>query len=306
MFNGTAYHPGIGALYVGMSDHCAWYIKNPNLIPEIGGFAIKDWSAAAKLRAPKGWITAVDGATGTVLWRYRTESQVLAGLVPTKSGLLFAGDTHGNLLVFDATNGRVLKRIDVGGALNSGLISYQVDGEQYVAAAVGGTTENPSTVAGPLRVSIYGLHGPDKPQSVTLNRLDPSDSPEVTAVAWLYIQNCAQCHGAPKQAAVIGSSAPPSRNRKRPCLPCRREEAWITNFRSTSGRPGRCSGPFLPTPRSFRDEAPRSAIAPDTQRRPAQRLPDENANRAAVRGPQPGACGPVAHRMAARRAVAVG
>jgi alcohol dehydrogenase (cytochrome c) len=209
MFNGTAYHPGIGALYVGMSDHCAWYIKNPNLIPEIGGFAIKDWSAAAKLRAPKGWITAVDGATGAILWRYQAESQVLAGLVPTKSGLLFAGDTHGNLLVFDATNGRVLKRIDVGGALNSGLISYQVDAEQYVAAAVGGTTENPSTVAGPLRVSIYGLHGPDKPQSVTLNRLEPSDSPKVPAVAWLYIQNCAQCHGTPRQAAETGSSAPP-------------------------------------------------------------------------------------------------
>jgi mono/diheme cytochrome c family protein len=103
----------------------------------------------------------------------------------------------------------VLKRIDAGGALNSGLISYQVDGEQYVAAAVGGVTENPSTVAGPLRVSIYGLHGPDKPQSVTLERLEPSDSPQVPAVAWLYIQNCGQCHGTPRQAAVTGSSAPP-------------------------------------------------------------------------------------------------
>jgi alcohol dehydrogenase (cytochrome c) len=137
MFNGTANNPGTDALYVGMNDHCAWFIKNAHFLPN-GGATVKDWSAAAKLEAPKGWITAIDGRTGAVLWQYLTESQVLAGLVPTKSGLLFAGDTHGNLLVFDATNGRLLKRIDAGGALNSGLISYQVEGEQYVAATVGG------------------------------------------------------------------------------------------------------------------------------------------------------------------------
>jgi alcohol dehydrogenase (cytochrome c) len=90
MFNGAAYNPRIDTLYVGMSDHCAWFIKDPNLFPRTGGYVIKDWSAAAKQQAPKGWITAVDGTTGAVLWRYQAESQVLAGLVPTKSGLLFA------------------------------------------------------------------------------------------------------------------------------------------------------------------------------------------------------------------------
>lgn len=100
MFNGTAYHPGTGALYVGMADHCAWYLKS--LGP------VKDWAAAAKRQAPRGWITAIDGKSGRVRWRYHAESQVLAGLVPTKSGLLFGGDTHGNLLVLDATNGKLL------------------------------------------------------------------------------------------------------------------------------------------------------------------------------------------------------
>jgi alcohol dehydrogenase (cytochrome c) len=208
MFNGTAYNPTTNTLFVGMSDHCAWFIKNAKFLPH-GGAPVKDWSAAAKLQAPKGWITAIDGTTGTILWQYRTESQVLAGLVPTKSGLLFGGDTHGNLLIFDATSGSLLKSIDVRGALNSGLISYQVDGEQYVAAAVGGATENPSTVAGPLRVVIYSLRGPDGPDVVTLERLEPSDALGTTAMAWLYFQNCLQCHGTPRQAAVTGSSAPP-------------------------------------------------------------------------------------------------
>ena len=53
------------------------------------------------------------------------------------------------VLVFNAKNGELLKSNDTGGALNSGLISDSVDGEPYVAAAVGGATEDPRTVAGP-------------------------------------------------------------------------------------------------------------------------------------------------------------
>ena len=107
---------------------------------------------------PKGQITALDGESGRILWKYRTDGQMLAGLVPTKSGLLFAGDVRGNLFAFDARSGSVLNRIDVNGALNGGLISYAVDGTQYVAAAVGGVTLNPAGVGGALKVSVYGLN----------------------------------------------------------------------------------------------------------------------------------------------------
>ena len=116
MFIGPAYDPGSGRLYAGMADHCAWYIKNNAFVPT-GISPIKDWPAAAKLQAPRGWITAIDGKTGTVLWKYHAESQVLAGLLPTKSGLLFSGDTHGNLLIFKARDGTLLNSINTGGAV---------------------------------------------------------------------------------------------------------------------------------------------------------------------------------------------
>jgi len=190
-----------------MADHCAWFIKNALITPG-GGGGVKDWAAAAKLQAPRGWITAINGNTGAALWQYHAESQVLAGLLPTKSGLLFGGDTHGNLLVFDAKSGYVLNSINTGGALNSGVISYSVGGVQYVAATLGGSTENPSTVAGPLRVSIYGLQGSDTPKVVTLERLEPSPLPGVAAGAVAYAP-CSQCHGGGMQAAASGSSAPP-------------------------------------------------------------------------------------------------
>jgi alcohol dehydrogenase (cytochrome c) len=203
MFNGAAYHPGLGMLFVGVADHCTWYIKDKKA--EGGGTPIKDWPSAAKRRAPKGWITALDGETGAIVWRYHTDSQALAGLVPTKSGLLFGGDTHGNLLVFNAKDGKLLKQIDAGGALNNGLISYSAGGAQYVAVAVGGSAENPSTVAGALRVVVYGLNGPSTPTVVTLDRLPPSAAAGLTAGRMLYTQACAQCHGNP----LFGGSAPP-------------------------------------------------------------------------------------------------
>jgi alcohol dehydrogenase (cytochrome c) len=205
-FTGTAYNPATGTLYIGMNDHCAWYFSNPSA-PDAtnGGGVVKDWAAAAKLQAPTGWITAINGATGAVLWQYHAESQVQAGLLPTKSGLLIGGDTHGNLLVLNAADGTLLNSINTGGAINDGLISYSVGSVQYIAAAVGGATENPSKAAGPLRVVVYGLNAPSQPNVVALNRLAPPTVAGATPGLVLFFQNCLQCHG----PGGAGGSAPP-------------------------------------------------------------------------------------------------
>jgi hypothetical protein len=163
-----------------MVDFCTWYVTGANFgNPTVGGKGgafIKDWASAAKQQAPTGWITAIDATSGRALWQYHAEAQTMAGLLPTKSGLLLAGDSHGHLLAFNKQNGALLASIDTGGALNNGLISYAVGGQQYVAATVGGGTENPSTVAGPLRVSVYGLGGSGPPKVITLDRLVRSSS----------------------------------------------------------------------------------------------------------------------------------
>jgi alcohol dehydrogenase (cytochrome c) len=202
-WNGTAYHPGIGVLYSGMVDWCFYY-STKDYETDPAGWSVTEPDAGYPggwkepehhtLRAdfskqPTGWVTAMDGETGRVLWKYHAEAQVLAGLVPTKSGILFAGDTRGNLLALDAKTGSVLKRIDAKGALNNGLISYAVDGTQYVAAAAGGLTLNCAGVAGPLRVSVYGLRGSDTPKIVKLDRM------RLPSGEALYAYVCGTCHG---------------------------------------------------------------------------------------------------------------
>jgi alcohol dehydrogenase (cytochrome c) len=204
-YNGAAYNPELSALYVGMVDWCSYYAKphppaaDSNQAASQQAKGPLDYTYEGAVVAdygvrPKGWITALDGESGRVQWKYQTDAQMLAGLVPTKSGLLFAGDVGGNLFAFDARIGSVLTRIDAGGALNNGLISYALDGRQYVAAAVGGATLNSAGVSGPLKVSIFALQTSDLPKVLKLDRL-PAQTTGDAANVETFTRICAPCHG---------------------------------------------------------------------------------------------------------------
>lgn len=222
-FNGAAYHPGIGALYVGEVDWCTYYI-NPKGQAKLEKGVESGTSLTATTRSPptarnaghgspvffdftrqpKGMITALDGDTGHLLWKYQTDGQMLAGLVPTKGGLVFAGDVRGNLFAFNAKTGDVLKHIDTGGALNGGLISYSVEGTQYVTAAVGGVTLNTRGVSGPLALKIYGLQAPDEPQIKEFDR-QSTQTTDKEAGKELFVRICAACHGEEGEGRVFPS-----------------------------------------------------------------------------------------------------
>ncbi len=198
-WNGTAYSPDTGMLYTGMVDWC-WYYFQLATTKDHRGTPIWNFSVP-----PRGQITAIDGANGNIEWRYHTAAPVIAGLVPTASGLLFGGDVRGNLLALDARTGAVLDRIDAGGALNNGLISYAVDGIQYIAAAVGGATLNTAGVAGPLRVSIFGLHGSDTPRIVRLDPLPRLGATPAEQAIDTYFSACSYCHGNEAQGKAYPS-----------------------------------------------------------------------------------------------------
>jgi alcohol dehydrogenase (cytochrome c) len=202
-WTGTAYLPATDTIYSGMADWCWFFKRVPRAALDAGhveGTYYTSGAHAALAVHPTGWVTAMNGSTGRVLWRYHAPAQVLAGPTTTESGLVFAGDTRGDLFAFDARSGTLLKRIDAGGALNDGLISYGANGTQYVAATVGGLSLNPSGVAGPLRVSIYGLNAPARPRVVTLSRL-PQLVLGGQPAASMFLAVCAACHGSTGEGA---------------------------------------------------------------------------------------------------------
>ena len=88
-----------------------------------------------------GGVVAVDPSTNLVKWKKRMPYSLAHGngILTTKSDLLFIGQPDGHLLALDARNGRELWRFQCGAAISSSPISYQIDGEQYIAVYAGGT-----------------------------------------------------------------------------------------------------------------------------------------------------------------------
>lgn len=88
-----------------------------------------------------GGIVAVDPSTNRVRWKKRMPYSLAHGngILTTASDLLFIGQPDGNLLALDARNGEELWRFQTGAAISASPISYEIDGEQYIAIYAGGT-----------------------------------------------------------------------------------------------------------------------------------------------------------------------
>ena len=59
-------------------------------------------------------------------------------MLTTDSGLTFTGDSSGNFLALDSSNGATLWHAGSGGQISSSPITYELDGRQYVVTSSGG------------------------------------------------------------------------------------------------------------------------------------------------------------------------
>ena len=105
-----------------------------------------------------GFLTAVDADTGRVRWRYKASAPVVAGVTPTAGGVVFASGADGYLRAFNSRTGRQLWRHNTGRPVGGGIVSYQVDGRQYIAVPSGMSSPiwrpKPGTTA---QIIIYRL-----------------------------------------------------------------------------------------------------------------------------------------------------
>lgn len=85
-----------------------------------------------------GSVSAVNPASGEVVWQQRTTQPLGGGLVATAGGLVFAGQTSGWFDAYDDQTGERLWSFNVGAGCNAAPITYRVGGRQYVAVACGG------------------------------------------------------------------------------------------------------------------------------------------------------------------------
>jgi alcohol dehydrogenase (cytochrome c) len=94
------------------------------------------------LGAVSNYLAAIDYKTGKLAWKHEYRSVGggrASGLLTTAGGLLFGGDVAGNLVAFDASNGRPLWHVYLGTQVSNAPETFLLDGRQYVLSAAGDT-----------------------------------------------------------------------------------------------------------------------------------------------------------------------
>ncbi len=84
-----------------------------------------------------GRLEALDLVTRKSRWVHRERAPLTSGTMATAGELVFAGFMDRNFSAFDGVTGRKLWSVRLNEVPNSNSISYEVDGEQYIAVVVG-------------------------------------------------------------------------------------------------------------------------------------------------------------------------
>jgi len=82
-----------------------------------------------------GTVRAFDPQTGTWKWEYKMSDLTDAGILTTASDVLFTGGREGYFFALDARTGSLLWKIQLGGPIQNGPMTYSVNGRQHVAVS---------------------------------------------------------------------------------------------------------------------------------------------------------------------------
>jgi quinohemoprotein ethanol dehydrogenase len=160
-------------------------------------------------------IRAWDPVAQKVVWEHETSSGVRGydgGIMSTAGNLVFQGRGSGELWVYAADTGKILKSVQTGSHIMAAPITYAVNGVQYVAVQVGYGGTNiagypipPSSAASKYqnlnRIIAFKLDGgnvPNPPALVDLPFPKPpeahSSPAQLTLGEMRFNEQCSRCH----------------------------------------------------------------------------------------------------------------
>jgi quinohemoprotein ethanol dehydrogenase len=153
--------------------------------------------------ANDGWLQAWDPVARKAVWETPRGPRATSGVLATGGNLVFMGNSNGNqLAAYNAETGQQLWQFDAQSAVYAAPITFELDGEQYIAASVGGTSQGNYYAPSYGRMLVFKLGGTASlPPNITytppeLNPPPSTASADVIARGGeLYEENCSVCHG---------------------------------------------------------------------------------------------------------------
>jgi alcohol dehydrogenase (cytochrome c) len=131
----SAYNPVTQRLYLPLTEACMDAGPNgPTLLTSGVGMIIK-----ARPDSDGNWgrLQAVDMKKQALEWQYRTKTPLVSSVLATAGGLVFTGDLEPSLKAFNDETGELLWQTSLDDHPSSNLVTYAVDGKQYIAVVLG-------------------------------------------------------------------------------------------------------------------------------------------------------------------------
>ncbi len=136
LFQTNAYSPKTQVVYSPISSSCSEFKVVP-LEQSRSGLDYGGLHFMQGTNEQVGRLSAISANTGNLLWNL-DQRAALGSVLATGGNLVFYGDLHRYFRAVDAESGEELWEIGLGSAITGYPISYEANGKQYVAVAIGG------------------------------------------------------------------------------------------------------------------------------------------------------------------------
>jgi alcohol dehydrogenase (cytochrome c)/quinohemoprotein ethanol dehydrogenase len=149
-----------------------------------------------------------------MVWQGEENQGPTGGAMATAGGLVFqGGGAASEFRAYDAKSGEKLWSFPTQTAVLAGAITYELEGQQYVAASVGGQVPGGYFAPNYSRLLVFALDGKATLPAAQAYTPPPLDPPAATATAEvvtaggaLYGKYCSACHG--QSGQTRGSTFP--------------------------------------------------------------------------------------------------
>ncbi|MFV0477742.1 MAG: PQQ-dependent dehydrogenase, methanol/ethanol family [Parahaliea sp.] len=232
-----SYSPDTGLVYIPAHRSIMLYADDPDFefVPGAWNLGVDLLPAtlpedplvrAQALAEFTGFITAWDPVTQKEAWRVPHSNLWNGGLLSTAGNLLFQGNADGEFVAYRADNGETLWSSPAYTGIVAAPITYEIDGEQYIAVIAGwggamvsfgeiakrSVKHTPPGGSNYSRLLVYRLGGKAAlPLPVKQETVQPEPPPleadEATLATGLdiYLNTCHYCHG---EGAISGTTIP--------------------------------------------------------------------------------------------------
>jgi alcohol dehydrogenase (cytochrome c)/quinohemoprotein ethanol dehydrogenase len=232
-----SYSPLTGLVYLPVSEAAFVFIAQQTFKPNGFGWNTgvdfnagslpEDPKALAAIKTQlKGRLSAWNPVTQREVWRVQYDQPWNGGILATAGNLVFQGNSMGEFAAFQADDGKPVWSVKTYTGIVAPPVSYEIDGEQYIAVEVGwggafglaaGVLAHDSQVnrGNVPRVLAFKLNGEDSlpvPAAAGRPPLPPPDTASAAVVArgkLHYHTYCGMCHG---DSAVSGGVLPDLRH----------------------------------------------------------------------------------------------